>query len=171
MGEQGKPDEAVAADLERSAERAQRRGGVAAAAAFLERAAQLTADPGLRSVRALAAASAKFEAAAFDAADTLIAAAEVGPLDELQRGQLALLRAELVYARRRGNDAPPLLLDAARLLERVDGRLARETYLEALGAAIFAYMILRSAAVTLGRGGVVWRDTFYSLDELKKGLV
>ena len=131
-------DDTVAADLERSAERAQSRGGVAAAAAFLERAAKLTADPGLRSARALAAARAKFESAAFDAADVLVAAAEVGPLDELQQGQLALLRAELVYARRRGNDAPPLLLDAAKRLELVDGRLARETYLEALGAAIFA---------------------------------
>ena len=99
------PDDTVAADLERSAERAQSRGGVAAAAAFLERAAKLTADPGLRSARALAAARAKFEAAAFDAADALVAAAEIGPLDELQQGQLALLRAELVYARRRGNDA------------------------------------------------------------------
>jgi DNA-binding CsgD family transcriptional regulator len=132
------PDDAVAADLERSAERAQSRGGVAAAAAFLERAAMLTADPGVRAARALAAARAKFEAAAFDAADALVGAAEIGPLDELQQGQLALLRAELVYARRRGNDAPPLLLGAAERLEPVDGRLARETYLEALGAAIFA---------------------------------
>jgi DNA-binding CsgD family transcriptional regulator len=131
-------DDTVAADLERSAERAQSRGGVAAAAAFLERSAKLTADPSLRSARTLAAARAKFESAAFDAADGLVAAAEAGPLDDLQQGQLALLRAELVYARRRGNDAPPLLLDAARRLEPVDGRLARETYLEALGAAIFA---------------------------------
>ena len=132
------PGRHVAADLERSAERAQSRGGVAAAAAFLERAAKLTADPGLRSARALAAARAKFEAAAFDAADALVAAAEIGPLDELQQGQLALLRAQLVYARSRGNDAPPLLLDAAKRLEGLDDRLARETYLEALGAAIFA---------------------------------
>jgi hypothetical protein len=87
----------------------------------------LTADPGLRSTRALAAARAKFEAAAFDAADALVAAAEIGPLDELQHGQLALLRAELVYARRRGNDAAPLLLDAAKRLEGNDDRLARET--------------------------------------------
>jgi DNA-binding CsgD family transcriptional regulator len=132
------PDDTVAADLERSAERAQSRGGVAAAAAFLERAAALTADPHLRTARSLAAARAKFEAAAFDAAGTLVAAAETGPLDKLQQGQLALLRAELVYARRRGNDAAPLLLDAAKLLEGVDDHLAHETYLEAIGAAIFA---------------------------------
>ena len=99
------PDDSVAADLERSAERAQSRGGVAAAAAFLERAATLTPDPGLRSARALAAARAKFEAAAFDASEALVASAELGPLDELQQAQLALLRAELVYARRRGRDA------------------------------------------------------------------
>lgn len=132
------PDDAVAADLERSAERARSRGGIAAAAAFLERAAMLTPDPGLRAARALAAARAKFEAAAFDAADALAAAAEMGPLDQLQQGELALLRAELVYARRRGNDAAPLLLGAARRLEGVDDRLARATYLEAMGAAIFA---------------------------------
>ena len=133
-----KPDEDVAADLERSAERAQSRGGVAAAAAFLERASELTADPARRAARALAAAQAKFEAAAYDAADALIEAAEIGPLDDLLQARLARLRAEIVFARRRGRDAPPLLLDAAKRLEHLDDRLARETYLEALGAAIFA---------------------------------
>jgi DNA-binding CsgD family transcriptional regulator len=132
------PDEDVAADLERSAERARSRGGVAAAAAFLERAVKLTGDPDLRSARALAAAQAKFAAAAYDAADALIAVAEIGPLDDLLRAQLARLRAQIVFARNRGRDAPPLLLDAARRLEHLDDRLARETYLEALGAAIFA---------------------------------
>ncbi len=104
----------------------------------MERAAKLTADTGLRSARALAAARAKYDAAAFDAADALVAAAENGPVDELQHAQLTLLRAELVYARRRGNDAPELLLNAAKRLEGHDDRLARETYLEALGAGIFA---------------------------------
>jgi DNA-binding CsgD family transcriptional regulator len=132
------PDEDVAADLERAAERAQSRGGVAAAAAFLERAVTLTADPGRRAARALEAAQAKFEAAAYDAADALIAAAEIGPLDDLLQARVALLRAEIVFARSRGRDAVPLLLDAAKRLEHVDDRRARETYLEALGAAIFA---------------------------------
>jgi DNA-binding CsgD family transcriptional regulator len=141
------PDDDVAADLERSAERAQSRGGVAAAAAFLERSAKLTVDPALRASRSLAAARAKFDAAAFDAAEALVAASEVGPLDELQQGRLALLRAELVYARRRGNDAAPLLLDAAKRLEGVDDRLSRETYLEALGAAIFAGRLATRADV------------------------
>ena len=150
------PDEDVAADLERSAERAQSRGGVAAAAAFLERAAELTVDPARRGARALAAAHAKFEAAAFDSADTLLAAAEINPLDDLQRAQVARLRAEIVFARRRGSDDAPLLLDAAKHLEGLDDRLARETYLEALGAAIFAgrlgtHPTLREVAETARR--------------------
>lgn len=132
------PDEVVAGELERSAGRAEARGGVAAAAAFLERATELTPDPARRGARALAAAQAKFEAGAPEVAYELLAAAEIGPLDELQRARLARLRAHVVFARRRGSDAPPLLLDAAKRLERLDNGLARETYLEALGAAIFA---------------------------------
>jgi DNA-binding CsgD family transcriptional regulator/tetratricopeptide (TPR) repeat protein len=131
-------DDGVADELERSANRAQGRGGAAAAAAFLERATELTADPARRGARALSAAEAKFEAAAPDTADELLALAELSPLDDLQRARLARLRARIVYARRRGSDAPTLLLDAARRLEAVDVALARETYLYALGATIFA---------------------------------
>jgi DNA-binding CsgD family transcriptional regulator len=134
----GGPDEEVAGELERSADRARARGGVAAAATFLARAAELTPDSALRGGRALAAARAKFEAAAPDAAHELMAVAEMCPLDELQQAQLARLRAEIVYARRRGSDAPPLLLDAARQLDALDPALARETYVEALGAAMYA---------------------------------
>jgi DNA-binding CsgD family transcriptional regulator/tetratricopeptide (TPR) repeat protein len=132
------PDETVAAELEQSAARAQRRGGMAAAAAFLERAADLTPDPSQRGARSLAAAQAKFEAGAANAAYDLLAAAEICPLDQLQRARLARMRAHIVFARRRGSDAPPLLLDAAKRLETLDAGLARETYLEALGAAVFA---------------------------------
>src|SRR5690606_27333373 len=103
-------DEAVAGELERSAGRAQNRGGIAAAAAFLERAAELTPDPGVRGRRALAAAHAKFRAGAPEAAQELLVAAEICPLDELQRARLARLRAEIVFTRRRGSDAPPMLL-------------------------------------------------------------
>jgi DNA-binding CsgD family transcriptional regulator len=131
-------DEDVAADLERSAERASSRGGVAAAAAFLEQAFRLTVDQGVRCARALAAARAKFEVADYDGADALMAAAEIGPLDDLLQAQLARLRAQIVFARNRGRDVPPLFLEAAKRLESLDDRLARETYLEALGAAIFA---------------------------------
>ena len=131
-------DESVADELERSAGRAQARGGIAAAAAFLERAAELTPDSARRGRRALAAAQAELESGAPEAAQELLAAAEACPLDELQHAQLIRLRAEIVFALRRGSDAPPLLLDAARRLEPLDGGAARETYLEALGAAIFA---------------------------------
>lgn len=131
-------DEKVADELERSADRAQGRGGVAAAAAFLERATELTPEPARRARRALAAAKAKFEAAASEAALEMLAIAELGPLDELQRAGLVRLRAQIAFARRRGSDAPCLLLGAARRLEPLDTGLARETYLEALAAVIFA---------------------------------
>ena len=131
-------DEAVAAELERSADRARSRGGAAAAAAFLARAAELTPDPAERGRRALAAAQAKFDAAAADAALDLLAVAELAPLDEFQRAWLERLRAEITFARTRGSDAPALLLDAARRLEPLDAAMARETHLEAMAAAMFA---------------------------------
>ena len=133
-----RPDEAVATELERSADRAQARGGAAAAAAFLQRATELTPDPARRAVRALAAAQAKFDAGAADAAYRLLATAEAGPLDDLQRAGLERLRARLAFSLVRGSDAPPLLLDAARRLAPLNTVLARDTYLEAAGAAIFA---------------------------------
>jgi AAA ATPase domain len=132
------PDEDVATELERSAERARARGGLAAAAAFLERAARLTPEPARRAQRDLTAAQAKHDAGAPDGALRLLAAAEEGPLNELQHARLERLRAQLAFALRRGSDAPPLLLSAAQRLELLDGKLARETYLEAIAAAIFA---------------------------------
>jgi DNA-binding CsgD family transcriptional regulator len=131
-------DEAVAVELERSADRARARGGAAAAAAFLAHAAELTPDAAERGRRALAAAQAKFDAAATDAALELLATAELAPLDELQRARLERLRAEIAFARTRGGDAPALLLDAARRLEPLDAAMARETHLEAMAAAMFA---------------------------------
>jgi hypothetical protein len=126
------PDEEVASELERSAGRAQARGGFAAAAAFLERAAGLTLDPKSRARRALVAAESKHLAGAPDAALSVLAAAEAGPLDELQRARADLLRAEIAYTQRRGNDAPQLLLRAANRLEPLDVRAARDTYLDAM---------------------------------------
>jgi DNA-binding CsgD family transcriptional regulator len=131
-------DEDVAAELERSAGRAQARGGAAAAAEFLARSVELTPDPSERGRRSLAAAQAKFDAAAADAAVEMLATAELAPLDELQRARLERLRAEIVFARTRGGDAPALLLDAARRLEPLDAAMARETHLEAIAAAMFA---------------------------------
>ena len=139
------PDEAVASELERSAARAQGRGGVAAAAAFLQRSAELTPDPARRGARALAAARAKFAAGAPDAAYELLTMAELGRLDELQRAELARLCAQMAFAERRGSDAPRLLLDAAKKLGPLDSGLARETYLEALGAAILAGRLNRGS--------------------------
>src|SRR4051794_1676343 len=123
-------DEAVAGELERSAGRARRRGGVAAAAAFLARAAELTPDPARRGARALAAAQAKLQAGGREAAEELLATAELTPLDELQRARLQRLRAQIAFVFSRGSEGPPLLLDAARRLETLDAALARETYLE-----------------------------------------
>jgi DNA-binding CsgD family transcriptional regulator len=132
------PDDEVAAELERSAGRAQARGGLAAAAAFLEQAAGLTRSPARRGERALAAAQAKHQAGAFDAALGLLATAEAGPLDEIQRARVDLLRGQIAFASNRGGDAAPLLLKAAKQLEPLDVTLARETYLDALSAAMFA---------------------------------
>jgi DNA-binding CsgD family transcriptional regulator len=131
------PDEEVAAELEQCAGRAQRRGGLAAAAAFLERSAALTLDPARRARRALAAAQARHQAGALDAALFLLAMAQAGPLDELQRARADLLRAQIAFASSHGRDAPPLLLSAAKKLETLDVGLARETYLEAFTAALF----------------------------------
>jgi DNA-binding CsgD family transcriptional regulator len=131
-------DEDVATELERSADRARARGGAGAAAAFLARATELTPDAATRGRRALAAAEAKFDAAASDAALELLATAKLAPLDELQRARLERLRAEIAFARTRGGDAPSLLLDAARRLEPLDAAMARATHLEAMAAAMFA---------------------------------
>ena len=131
-------DEDVAAQLERAADRAQARGGLAAAAAFLERAVALTPERSRRAQRALAAAKTQFEAGALEDAVALLATAETGTLDDLERARVHLLRAQIAFAARRGSDAPPLLLSAARELDAVDPSLARATYLDALIAALFA---------------------------------
>jgi DNA-binding CsgD family transcriptional regulator len=132
------PDEDVAAELERSAVRAQARGGFAAAAAFLQRATALTPEESRRSGRALAAAHAMVQAGALDDALRLVATAESGVLTEPERARAGLLRAQISFVSTRGSVAVPLLLKAAERLRDVDLELARETYLEALAAAIFA---------------------------------
>ena len=131
-------DEEVAAELEDSAGRAQARGGLAAAAAFGERAALLTPDPARRADRTLVAAQASLRAGAFGKALELVAMAEAGPLDELQGARADWLRGQVAFASGPGSDAPPLLLKAARRLEPLDPGLARETYLDAWQAALFA---------------------------------
>ncbi len=128
----------MAAELEDSAGRAQARGGLAAAAAFRERAALLTPDPARRAARTLAAAQASLRAGAFGKALELLAIAEAGPLDELQGARADWLRGQIAFASGPGSDAPLLLLKAARRLETLDPGLARETYLDAWQAALFA---------------------------------
>jgi DNA-binding NarL/FixJ family response regulator len=131
------PSEEVASELERSAGRARARGGLAAAAAFLRRSVALTRDPARRVDRALAAAQASLHAGGFDAALELLAAAETGKLDEFQHARVDLLRGQVASASA-GTEAPAQLLKAARRLEPLDPSLARETYLDAWGAALFA---------------------------------
>jgi DNA-binding CsgD family transcriptional regulator len=138
------PDEEVALALEHSAGRAQGRGGLAAAAAFMQRAVALTGDPARRADRALAAAQASLGAGAFDAALGLLATAEAGPLDDFQRARLDLLRGEVAYSESRGGEAPGLLLRAANALEPLDLQLARETYLDAWSSALFAGQLART---------------------------
>jgi DNA-binding CsgD family transcriptional regulator/tetratricopeptide (TPR) repeat protein len=140
------PDDAVAAELETSAGRAQTRGGIAAAATFLERATVLTADPALRGSRAIAAAQAKRDAAAPESAYQLLAIAELSSLSELQAAQVARMRAQMEFVRSRAGEAgapktteaAAQLHSAAKGLEGLDDGLARETYLEALTAAMYA---------------------------------
>jgi len=131
------PDEDVAEELERSAGRAQARGGLAAAAAFLEHAAMLTREPVCRAQRLLAAARAKRDAGALDAALGLLVAVEAGPLDALRTAEVEHLRGQIALMQRRGCDAARLLLSAARRFEPLNADVARETHLEALGAAMW----------------------------------
>jgi DNA-binding CsgD family transcriptional regulator len=141
------PDEAVAVELERSASRAQARAGPDAAAAFLERAAELTPDPQLRGERALAAAQAKFDAGAPAAAEGLLAMAAICPLQELDRARVDRLRAHIAFAHTRGGDTPSLLSAAAKRLEPLDPELARETHLEALWAAVGSGRFVKAQGV------------------------
>jgi DNA-binding CsgD family transcriptional regulator/tetratricopeptide (TPR) repeat protein len=164
------PDDAVAAELEGSAARAQCRGGVAAAAAFLERATVLSADLALRGARAIRAAQAKREAAAPEAAYELLAMAESAPLSKLQRAQVVRMRAQMEFVRSRGGapgalqicDAAMQLLGAARGLEGLDDDLARETHLEALTAAMYAGRLgdprVLTEAATAGRAALARVD-------------
>ena len=140
------PDEEIAVELERSADRAQARGGLTAAAAFLRRAAALSRDPARRTDRALAAADASVRAGTFDLAGQMIAVADAGPLDELQRARIDLLQGRIA-AFSSGADAPSLLLRAAQRLEPLDAKLARETYLDAWFAALRAGRLATDVSV------------------------
>jgi DNA-binding CsgD family transcriptional regulator len=132
------PDEEIASELEQCADRAQSRGGSAAAAALMERSASLTPEAAARVERRLAAAQFNLEAGAFDAALGLLTAAESETSDELLHARIELLRGLVASSSNAGSDAPLLLLKAAKRLEPIDISLARQTYLDAWGAALFA---------------------------------
>jgi DNA-binding CsgD family transcriptional regulator len=132
------PDEAVAAELERAAQRAKTRGGLAAEAAFLERSAVLTLDPDRRVERALAAAQAKYNAGAPESALDLVALAESGWINDLQRARAERMQAQVALFQQRTTDAALLLITATSRLERLFPALARETYLDALWMALGA---------------------------------
>ena len=166
-------DENVAAELERSAGRAQARGGLAAGAAFHERAVELTPDPTRRAERALLAAKGKHQAGANDAALRLLAIAQAGPLDELDRARAQLLHAQITFAMTRGRDAPRLLLEAAKRLEPLDPTLARETYLEAFAAALSTDRLVRGWGAREVAGAVLaadWERSTRARDLLLDGL-
>jgi len=132
------PDEDIAKELDRSAARAQARGGLAAAAAFLERSAELTLDPARRAERLLAAVRAKRDAGAFEAALELLVTLETEQLDSYSTAEAEHVRGQIALEQQRGGDAARLLLSAARSLAPLDAPLARETHLEALLAALWA---------------------------------
>jgi hypothetical protein len=138
-------DEEVAAELDSSAARAQARGGLAAAAAFLERATMLTVDPDKRAERALRAASAQVQAGAFDTARDLLSLAKTLASSDFQQARIELIEAELAFATTRGGDAPQLLLRAAQRLESIDAGLARSTYPRAMSAVFFSGHAVSSA--------------------------
>jgi DNA-binding CsgD family transcriptional regulator len=140
------PDEEIATELERSAASARARGGIAAAAAFLQRTLALTAEPDRRAERALAAAEACFQAGAFDTAQRLLATAESHGLDGFLSARALLLRGQVAVVLGYGDDAAPLLQQAARKLEPFNVELARDAYLTAYGSAM--------SAAYLGQAGV-----------------
>ncbi|MFL5962162.1 MAG: AAA family ATPase [Gaiellaceae bacterium] len=168
------PDEEVAAELERSAGRAQARGGLAAAAAFLERSAMLTPEPALRAQRLLAAARTKRDAGGLDAALGLLVAVEAGPLDALRAAEVERMRGQIALEQQRGGDATRLLLSAARRLEPLDADLARETHLEALVAAMWAADVDSAggvlAAAEAGRSAPAGSEPPRAVDVLLDGL-
>jgi DNA-binding CsgD family transcriptional regulator len=165
------PDERVAVDLERSAERALRRGGYAAAAGFFERALTLTSDRDRRGPRALAAAEAKLAAGEPRPSRDLLSIAEKGPLDALGSVQLEVLRARVAFALGRGRDAPALLLKAAKNLEPLDATGARNAYLDAMRAVLFAGRFAEDTQlwdVAVAARGIVKPDTLVVPDLLLK---
>lgn len=132
------PDERVAAGLEASASRARSRGGVAAAAAFLRRAAALSLDPDKQTERTLSAARATFETGDSDAAADLVASIDPETLNEFQRASVDQLRGQIAFIGGVGgaaHGAESMLRAAQRLADR-DPERSREYFVSALEMAL-----------------------------------
>jgi len=131
------PNDEVAAELEGSADRANSRGGPAAAAAFLELAANLTSDPGRRARLRIASAESKYDAGALRQASALLDDLDVAALGGADRAQLDLIRARILFTAGGSGQTVVLMTAAARRLEAVSADLARATYLHAFSAGTF----------------------------------
>lgn len=141
------PDEALAVRLERSADEAQSRGGVSAAAALLERSGALTVDAALRAGRTIAAAGAYIDAGAPEVGGRLLSAAEAGHLDVPSRARVDVLRAYAASLWGRYDEAAALFLSAATRLHNIDDGMARDLHLIAMGAAVDASNLTRGVTL------------------------
>ncbi|SNY74731.1 regulatory protein, luxR family [Paractinoplanes atraurantiacus] len=155
------PDQEVAAELEKSAGRALARGGRSAAAAFLERAAELTRDQQRRGALLVSAAGTRAHAGSYAQVPDLLAAAEIGPLSDLDRARVERLRAQVAFAVTHGRESGPALLAAAVRLRSLDPVAARDTFLSAIGAALYAG---RLGGDDLRRAALAARDALVGAD-------
>jgi DNA-binding CsgD family transcriptional regulator len=147
------PDEDVALEVERAAERARSVGDPIRAAGLLERAAALSPDSRTRGRRTLAAAQAALAGGAVGRATALVGEARVDAGDDVERARADRLRSAIALAAGKGADRATLLLRAARAFESLDSSLARETYLEALEASILAGRLGGSRVVEIAEAG------------------
>jgi DNA-binding CsgD family transcriptional regulator len=131
------PDEQIASELEAAAEVAQARGGYAARAAFLRRAAELSGVPGKRVARVLGAAQAMQDAGTLDAGIRILATLRSAELTARDTAHVEWLRAYTRLVQHRGADAAGALVSAATGMTPHHPALAGEMWLAALEAARF----------------------------------
>jgi DNA-binding CsgD family transcriptional regulator len=141
------PDEKIAEALEQSAARAKARGGFAAAAALLERAAALSEEAGRAGKRTLTAATAHHDAGSYEIAGRLVASAEAARLDAIDRAELEMLRGRLAMATGEARDAPRLLLRAAQQFDPLDVQIASAAYLHATASMAIVGNLAKGVSV------------------------